>query len=630
MRNLMTSGGRFWLATSVISLCFCAVVGRLWYVQVHTGERYRRAADENRSVSETYSASRGKIIDSRGNVLAQNREVFSLRGDQELVTAEDRAVFPEIAKLLKISEEELREKLDPPRTSGSSPNRYILLQEDVSEETARAVLKLLPRTVVNAKGRKTSRSYFPIQIERKFVRTYPLGKQAAHIIGYINRENKSVQGVELAMNEFLKGEDGWRESKRDGRRQEQPRMRSRDVPARDGFTVQLTLDSAIQGFAEEACEKILHDLTPISASIIVSEAKTGKILALANAPSFDLNKFNTEPSEHQRNRALTDIYEPGSVFKIVSVAAALEEGVITENSVFDCAKTSVPYRGKMRRLPREDHEMENLSVVQIIEQSSNRGTAQIAMKFCEKFGENAYVDYVRKFGFGERTGLVGGSGEQRGIVHGPKNWDGLTITRMPMGHAIAVTPLQAHCAMGVIASGGLLFEPQIIERIADEQNNTTFTLPSSLRRRVISEKTAKKMATMLRGAVADIPEKRNTGKNADIPDYNVAGKTGTTQKIKEGGGYHDDFYVVSFSGFFPAENPKIVITVVIDGPRYRAERWIAKRDANGRVMRYPNGTMIMEKKVVPTRAYGGTVAAPVFKEVAEKTIRWLEIPPSKQ
>lgn len=628
MRNLMTSGWRFWLTASAVSLCFVAVVARLWYVQVYTGERYRRAADENRSMSETYPASRGKIIDSRGNVLAQNREVFCLRGDQELVTNEDRAMFPKIAELLNISEEELREKLEPPTSSNTRPNRYVLLQEDVPEATAKAVVKLLPRTVVDAKGRKTSRSYFPIRRERKFVRTYPLGRRAAHIIGYINRENKSVQGIELALNGFLKGEDGWRESKRDGRRQEQPRERSRDVPARDGYTVQLTLDSTIQGFAEDACEKIVRELTPISASIIVSDAKTGKILALANAPTFDLNKFNTEPTENQRNRALTDTYEPGSVFKIVSVAAALEEGVVTENTVFDCEKTSVPYRGKMRRLPREDHEMARLNVREIIEQSSNRGTAQIAMKFCEKFGEDAYVDYIRKFGFGEKTYFVGGFGEQRGIVHRPKNWDGLTITRLPMGHAIAVTPLQAHYAMSVIASGGVLFPPRIVERLIDGQNKSVVALPSTTPKRVISEKTAKLLAGMLRGAVANIPEKRNTGRNADIPGYNVAGKTGTTQKIKESGGYYDDFYVVSFSGFFPAENPRIVITVVIDGPRYRAERWVAKRDGNGRVMRYPNGTMIMEKKVLPTRAYGGTVAAPVFKEVAEKIIRWLEIPKS--
>ncbi|MBP3302360.1 MAG: penicillin-binding protein 2 [Opitutales bacterium] len=630
MRNLTTSTWRYWLIATGISLCFVAVVARLWYVQVYTGDRYRRAADENRSMSETYPASRGKIVDSRGNVLAQNREVFSLRGDQELLTNEDREKFPEIAKLLKISEEELREKLEPPKSSNEGPNRYVLLQEDVSEATARAVVALLPRTVIDAKGGKMPRSYFPIKIERKFVRTYPLGKRAAHIIGYINRENKSVQGIELALNRFLKGEDGWREGKRDGKRREQPRMRSRDVPARDGYTVQLTLDSSIQGFAEDACEKIVRELTPISASIIVSEAKTGKILALANAPTFDLNKFNTEPTANQRNRALTDIYEPGSVFKIVSVAAALEEGVVTENSVFDCAKTSVPYRGKMRRLPREDHEMARLSVREIIEQSSNRGTAQIAMKFCEKFGEEAYVDYIRKFGFGEKSYFVGGFGEQRGIVHRPKNWDGLTITRLPMGHAVSVTPLQAHYAMSVIASGGILHQPRIVERIIDEQNKNVLSYPSAPRRRVISEKTAKLLAGMLRGAVADIPQKRNTGKKADIPGYNVAGKTGTTQKIKETGGYYDDFYVVSFSGFFPAENPRIVITVVVDGPRYQAERWVAKRDSNGRVMYYPNGTMMMEKKVLPTRAYGGTVAAPVFREVAEKVIGWLEIPKSRE
>lgn len=629
MRNLTTSGWRYWLTAGAVSLCFLAIVGRLWYVQIQTGEHYRRAADENRGMSETYPASRGKIIDSRGNVLAQNREVFSLRGDQELVTNEDREIFPEIAKLLNISEEELREKLEPPTSSGAR-KRYVLLQEDVGEETARSVVKLLPRTVTDAKGRKSARTYFPIKIERKFVRTYPLGSRAAHVVGYINRENKSVQGVELALDYLLKGEDGWRESKHDGRRREQPRMRSRDVPARDGYTMQLTLDATIQGFAEEACAKAVREYSPISVSVIVSEAKSGKILALANAPTFDLNRFNTEPAANQRNRALTDVYEPGSVFKIVSVAAAIEEGVVTENSVFDCSKTSVPYRGKMRRLPKEDHEMSRLSVREIIEQSSNRGTAQIAMAFCEKFGEEAYADYIRKFGFGERTYFVGGYGEQRGILHRPKNWDGLTITRLPMGHAIAVTPMQAHCAMSVIASGGILNQPRIVERFINEQNKTVLQFPSEPRRRVVSEKTAKLLAGMLRGAVADIPEKRNTGKKADIPGYNVAGKTGTTQKIRESGGYYDDFYVVSFSGFFPAENPRIVITVVIDGPRYQAERWVVKRDGNGQVMYYPNGTKMMEKKLLPTRAYGGTVAAPLFREVAEKVIGWLEIPKSRE
>lgn len=622
MRNLISSGWRFHLVTGTLVLCFCAVIGRMWWIQVHTAEHYRNAADENRSVSQTYPASRGKIIDSRGNILAQNREVLNLRGDQELVTDEDRAKFPEIAKILGISETELREKLDPPANSELRPKRYVLIQEDVSKETANAVVKLLPRTVRSEKGGTTARSYFPISVERKFVRTYPLGERAAHLIGYTNREEKATAGIELALNRFLRGEDGWRESKRDGRRREQPRLRSRDVPARDGDTVQLTIDSSIQGYAEDACRKIVEEYSPISSTIIVSEAKTGRLLALANSPTYNLNEFNTAPIENQRNRAVTDIYEPGSVFKIVSIAAALEEKVVTEKSVFDCSITRAPYRGKMRALPKEDHEMEKLTVHEIIEKSSNRGSAQVAMRFCERFGEEAYVNYIHRFGFGKKTGLIGASGEVVGQVIPPKRWDGLTITRVPMGHSIAVTPLQTHYAMSVIASGGLLMEPQLILKISNEQTGKTFPFAPKARHRVISQNTAKSLARMLRDVCVN-----GTGKGADIKGYNVAGKTGTSQKIVNGR-YSDDYYVASFSGFFPAENPRIVITVIIDGPTYYAKRWVTKRDANGRILRYPNGSAMYEERVVKTRAYGGTVAAPIFKEVAEKTIRWLELAPT--
>lgn len=622
MRNLTASGWRFWTTAGTIGVCFLAVIAKLWWVQVYTADRYRRAAAENRRVVENYPASRGKIIDFHGNVLAQNRQTLTLRGDQALVTREDRGHFAEIAKLLGMSEEELREKLDPAEPPETGPNRYVLIKKDADEATANAVIGLLPKTVLDAKGRKTSRTYFPISVERRFVRTYPLGERAAHLIGFVNREGKAAAGIELAVDAFLKGEDGWRESEHDGRRREQPRLRSRDVPARDGYTVQLTLDSAIQGFAEEACEKIVREYSPISSSIIVSEAKTGRILALANSPTFDLNRFNASPIENQRNRAATDVYEPGSVFKIVTAAAALEKGVVTENTVFDCALTQAPYRGKMRALPKEDHAMGKLSVHDILRQSSNRGSAQIAMRFCEKFGEDAYVAYIRDFGFGEKTRLVGASGEQAGMVHSPKRWDGLTITRLPMGHAVSVTPLQTHRAMSVIAAGGNLMEPRLVSRIIDEQNGgKPMTFPPKIVRRVISEKTAKAVAGMLRDACRE-----GTGKKADIPGYEVAGKTGTTQKIVDGK-YSNDFYVTSFSGFFPAENPRIVITVVIDGPTYYAERWVAKRDAAGKVMFDRGGKMIMEKKVLKTRAFGGSVAAPIFREIAEKTIRWLEIPP---
>lgn len=622
MKSLITCSWRFRLLVIAITLGFFTVVGRLWWVQVWTSDHYRQAADENRSVTVPYPASRGRIVDSHGNVLAQNKEVISLRCDQGILTAEDREKIPEIAEILKMSVDDLRKKIEPSDDPESRRiNRNALIAEDIPRATAEAVVALLPRVVSDAKGKKNSRSFFPIFIERKFVRTYPLGSRAAHLIGFVNRENKPTTGIELALNRFLKGENGWRESKIDGRRREQPRLREHDVPARDGYTVQLTIDSRIQGIAEAACKKITEEYSPVFSSIIVSEAKTGHILALANSPTFDLNHFNSSPIENQRNRAVTDIYEPGSVFKIVSVAAGVENGVVTENTIFDCALSQVPYRGKMRALPREDHEMEKLSVHDILAYSSNRGSAQIAMLFCEQFGENAYVDFIRKFGFGEKTGLVGASGEQAGIVPAAKNWDGLTITRLPMGHAIAATPLQVHCAMSVIASGGVLMKPQIIGKIIDENSGRSVAFPPEIKHRVVSRKTAAKVAEMLRAGVVE-----GTGKKADIANYAVAGKTGTSQRLVNGK-YSSDSYVTSFSGFFPANDPKIVITVVVDDPKYFAERWVAVRDASGRALRYPNGTLKMEKRVVKTRPYGSSVAAPVFKEVAEGAIRWLEIRP---
>lgn len=624
MRHLIASSWRFYFIAGIVAFCFLAVIGKLWWVQVETADRYRSEADDNRRVVVPYPASRGRIEDANGNVLAQNKEVISLRCDQGIVTDEDRAKIDEIAAILKMSPEELREKIEP----SDDPeirrvNRNALIVEDISRDTAEAVVALLPRVVFDSKGKKISRSFFPIFIERKFVRTYPLGTRAAHLIGYVNRENTPTAGIELALNRFLKGEDGWRESKLDGRRREQPRLREHDIPARDGYTVRLTIDSRIQGIAEAACEKISSEFSPVFSSIIVSEAKTGRILALANSPTFDLNRFNASPLENQRNRAATDIYEPGSVFKIVTVAASLEEGVVTGNSVFDCAATQAPYRGKMRALPREDHEMGKLSVYDILAHSSNRGSAQIAMRFCERFGEDAYVDFIHRFGFGEKTGLAGASGEQSGIVPAAKSWDGLTITRLPMGHAIAATPLQVHYAMSVIASGGLLMRPQIIGKITDEQNGRSVTFPPEIRRRVVSKETAAAVAKMLRAAVVE-----GTGKKADIKNYDVAGKTGTSQRIVNGK-YSDSSYVTSFSGFFPADNPKIVITVVVDDPTYYADQWLPVRDASGRALRYPNGSLKMEKRRAKARPYGSSVAAPIFREVAEGAIRWLEIPPEK-
>jgi cell division protein FtsI/penicillin-binding protein 2 len=285
------------------------------------------------------------------------------------------------------------------------------------------------------------------------------------------------------------------------------------------------------------------------------------------------------------------------VFKIVAAAGALEEGLVTPESRFDCSLTSIEYKGKPRGLPREDHHFGHLTVSEIISHSSNRGAAQLAMQL----GDQKFYNYARAFGFGHTTGLPGGA-EENGMMAPPSKWDGLTITRMPMGHSVSVTVLQMHQAMSVIASGGVLLRPQLIREIRDEKGEIVARFDRTEERRVISEATARTMARMLMG----VASKEGTALEAAIPGYEVAGKTGTTQKLEPitlADGtvkqvYSARHHVASFVGFFPASRPQIVISVIVD-------------DADAHA---PGGV-----------AYGRTVAAPAFKRIGEQLISYRDI-----
>jgi cell division protein FtsI/penicillin-binding protein 2 len=289
------------------------------------------------------------------------------------------------------------------------------------------------------------------------------------------------------------------------------------------------------------------------------------------------------------------MYEPGSTFKIVAASAALNEGVVGPATLFDCSLDEVEYAGRMRSMPADDHPShEPLSVSDIIKHSSNRGAAQLAMRL----GDKKFYEYARAFGFGSRTEFpVGGEHglESPGMIASPAKWDGLTITRMPMGHSVAATPLQMHTAMTVIASGGLLLRPQVIKEIRDSVGEVVYAYDAVSKQRVISEATAKTVGKMLMGVVA--PD--GPAKEIAIPNYQVAGKTGTTQKII-GGKYSTKHHVASFVGFFPATRPRVAISVIVDDADEHA----------------PNGV-----------AYGRTVAAPSFKRIGEQLIQYLEIKP---
>jgi len=293
-----------------------------------------------------------------------------------------------------------------------------------------------------------------------------------------------------------------------------------------------------------------------------------------------------------RNIALADMYEPGSVFKIVAAAGAMNERLVTAQTTFDCSRPTVDYKGRTRSLPKDDHTYDHrLSVAEIVARSSNKGAAHLAMAM----GDERFYNYARAFGFGRTTGFPNLGIETPGMLAAPKNWDGLTITRMPMGHAVAATPLQMHQAMCVIASGGLLIKPSVIRQVTDAAGEIVFRFEGRVGERVISEQVAREVARLLQGVVA----KGGTAPDAAIKDYEVAGKTGTTQKIINGV-YSNQAHVASFVGFLPASRPQVAISVIVDGAKLNLTRGAA---------------------------YGSKIAAPSFTLIAEKLIRHLDIKP---
>jgi cell division protein FtsI/penicillin-binding protein 2 len=407
----------------------------------------------------------------------------------------------------------------------------------------------------------------------------------------VNREQQAAAGLESYADFYLRGQQGWRLGERDGRNRELPQFAVREVPRFDGYNVRLSIDSTVQDIVEQELAALAAKFRPAKASIIVSDTD-GFILAMANHPTFNPNEYNKVPKEEEarmKNIAVTDVYEPGSVFKIVPAAAALEERLVSARTVIDCGVDRATYNGRVLKLPAEDHAMGRLSVAEIISHSSNRGAAQLGMLL----GEERLHRYASAFGFGTRLGFP--TGEVRGTLHPFRKWYPIDITRIPMGHTVSSTVLQMHQAMSVIASGGVLLRPQIIRQITSATGDVVYAYDRAEIGRAVSPETAAEVARMLIG----VTRQGGTAPNAAIEGFDVAGKTGTSQKIIDGR-YSNRHHVGSFVGFFPAQRPRVVISVVVDD---------ADRTAAG-----GNG-------------YGRVVAAPSFKRIGERLIPILGIRP---
>ncbi len=412
-------------------------------------------------------------------------------------------------------------------------------------------------------------------------RSYPNIYLASHLIGFAGLDNIGLEGVELIYDNFLKGSPGFTQVLQDGRR-EKLDIWERMMQPRDGYNLILTIDEVIQYIAERELDRAFSDYHAKQASIIVMNPHRGEILALANRPTFDLNDARLIDADIRRNRAITDIFEPGSSFKVVTAAAAVEEKKVTEDDLFFCENG----RYRISNHTLHDHRPHGwLKFKEVIEQSSNIGTTKVA----QILGKETLYHYIRLFGFGKDLG-IDLPGEISGIVKEPKLWSKTSIGAVPIGHEVGVTALQMVSAISVIANGGLLMRPYCLKETRYKYGEIIKTCSPTLIRKVISTDTANRIKDILVGVI-----EVGTGRRAGILGFKVAGKTGTAQKLDPDGKYSHNKFLASFIGFVPADDPVIAICIVVDEPK--------------------------------PFYYGGVVCAPVFKRVAGDVLRYLKIDP---
>ena len=512
---------------------FSAFSFRLIYLQVIKHDEYAGLAAEKHVYKQIIYAERGTILDANNEVLAHNVPVETVVADATHLNDRD-ALIDLVSQELGVPEQDLTEKLQGER-------RYIVIKREVPESLASALREKL-----------RARNLRGIYFEHDATRIYPNGSMLCHVIGFTDFEHRGIQGVEASMEEYLHGQDGYRYIEHNRAGQEIVLYRGQERAPRDGYQVHLTVDLNLQNIVENEIDTAMGEYSPQKATIILMRPQTGEILAMANRPNFDLNLRSEAKPEEMKNRAIIDMMEPGSTFKIVAAAAALNEHKLQPKSTIFCENGLWQFGGAVLH----DHRaFSYLSVQDILIKSSNIGAAKLALGI----GDQKFYEYIRRFGFGERTGIEL-PGEINGLIRPPRSWSKISITRIPMGHEIGVTPLQMTVAMATIANGGKLITPRIVKSITGSDGKTVTSLSPVVLRQVISPQTASQIGDALRGVVSD----RGTAAAAAVPGFTIAGKTGTAQKVDPKGGYEHGKYVVSFIGYLPAEHPEFVGLVVLD------------------------------------------------------------------
>ncbi|HOK56592.1 MAG TPA: penicillin-binding protein 2 [bacterium] len=543
-------------------LIFC----QLFNLQVIMYSKYKIIERKTRYAKIKVLAERGKIYDRWGNLLAFNLPNYSLYFDTWMIQ-KLKEKNPEylnelknkLSEILKIDKKQIEEKMNEP---------YALIKKDIEIEEYEKIKK------TNLKG---------IYFERKYKRVYPYGRHACHILGYTDIDGKGLEGVEYFYDSFLKGKDGIYLVLKDGLGNLIPSIKKTLIKEEKGKDIVLTIDSDIQFIVEEEIKNGYEKFSPKNISVIVMDADTGEILALANYPDYDPNNFSKFDLSIIRNKCVTDLFEPGSVFKIVTAAAAIEENIFTPDSTIMCEYGKWFVRDHYLH---DVHPYGILTFEETVVKSSNIGIVKIAMSL----GEEKLYKYCKKFKFGERTG-IDLPGEIGGIFRPLENWSSYSITAIPIGQEVGITSIQGIRAISVFANGGYLVKPHIIKEIKDEKSYVINNYEDE-KEQILSTNTTNIVKEMLRKVVSS----EGTASSAKIDGYIICGKTGTAQKAVNGG-YLKGKYVSSFVGFLLSKKKNIAISVNVDEPM---------------------GTY-----------YGGLVAAPIFRDILVRIINYYQIPPEK-
>ncbi|MGW1181803.1 peptidoglycan D,D-transpeptidase FtsI family protein [Streptomyces drozdowiczii] len=587
---------RLRLVSLGLTLVMIAFVVRLLQVQAVDAPAYAAKAETNRYLSYTVAAERGEITDRSGIALATSVDAYDITADPKMFTPADSKApdAPQqaaalLAPILGADAEGLVKKLSQPKS------RYAVLARRQTPQVWKQIKDL--KSVFAEKAAKDKAAggaganvLAGVFQEATTKRVYPNGALAAGILGYVNAEGKGAGGLESQLDKQLAGEDGTIKYAQSGGRRV-PTAGTKEVPAVAGSDIELTIDRDIQWAAQKAISEQVAKSKADRGYVIVQNTRTGEVLAMANAPGFDPNDLSQADAASLGNAALQDVYEPGSTSKVMSMAAVLEEGVATAGT-----HVTVPnrlHRGDRLFKDDIDHPTWQLTLNGVLAKSSNIGTIMATGQLgkTQPQANKVLYSYLRKFGIGSPTGLDY-PGETPGLLAKPQDWSTSQQYTIPFGQGLSLNAMQAASIYSTVANGGVRIEPTLVRgtRGPDGRFNPA---EAPEQRRVVSEKTAKTLATMLESVVSD---QEGTGTKAQIPGYRVAGKTGTANRVDPvRGGYHG--YTASFAGFAPADDPQVTVYCAIQNPTKGSH-------------------------------FGGQTCGPIYKQVMEFALKTLQTPPS--